>query len=684
MNNNTFVREISESQSKYKLVKKNVTQQSSYNLSVELEKYLYENGAIKKVNITGRENDGNIYYILNDNVHIKFGDGIISLIGDEYRGIDANIILVHTTNNNKFQIRRNDHNKDNLKLNWYRKLYDNNYEGADFIINYDIENKILNIDNKIDTSKIISKLETSNEKENNHYLELYRKYYINKLPDLEEKEKNKIILRNKFIKEYPIDRLKSLTIDEYALGTENNKETLSYKLEYGEYKDAGPGIGGFSAIKFGVYKNSENHYIYGKNVIDNINEFWPDFINQLYSFIREYGETEEQFKVTERYPLLKSMSMVLTKLLYLYYPEKFVNICSKNNLELLMKCFDYSYSKDMQAEELSFILNKNIRKDIPEVNAHDSQYIGASLWQFIKDIVNSENETEVDDILENYTKQDFLKEVFMNESEYTTLVNLLEHKKNIILQGSPGVGKTFMAKRLAYSIIGKKSKSQILSVQFHQSYSYEDFIEGIRPNEKGEFGIVDGVFKDFVTRAKEDRTNKYYCIIDEINRGNLSKILGELMKLIEYDKRDQENAILPYSREEFTVPDNIYIIGTMNTADRSLSMVDYALRRRFAFYHVGPAFSRSEFEKYLLEENELEKSQIDEICSKFTNLNELIKGDLGKGFEIGHSYFVDSIDKKNYKESYESIISYEIKPLLEEYWFDDEDKVREYEELLLK
>lgn len=682
MNGNEFIREISESQSKYKVIKKNVTQQSSYNLSVELEKYLYENGAIKRATIVNKENDGNIYYVLNDNVHLKLGEGVISLIGEEYRNVDANIILVHTTNNNKFQIRRNDHNVDNMQLNWYKKLYDNNYEGANFIVSYDINNKTLQIDNKINPAKIVSKLETTSENNENSYIAMYRNYYINKLSDLEENGKSKIVLRNKFLEEYPIERLKILTVDEYALGTDNYKDTLSYKLEYGKYKNAGPGIGGFSSVKFGIYKNSENQYINGKDIIDNINEFWPNFINQLYSFIKDYGEVEEQFNTTEKYPLLKSMSMVLTKLLYLYYPNKFVNICSKTNLKILMKCFDYDYSEDMQAEELSFILNKNIRKDIPELNEHDSQYVGDSLWQFIRDIVNSEAEDDIEDITDNYNKEMFLREVFMDDDEYITLVDLLEHKKNIILQGSPGVGKTFMAKRLAFSIIGKITNNQILSIQFHQSYSYEDFIEGIRPNENGEFVVVNGVFKDFVNKAKNDKTNKYYCIIDEINRGNLSKILGELMKLIEYDKRDKENVILPYSKEEFTVPDNVYIIGTMNTADRSLSMVDYALRRRFAFYKVSPAFSKSKFKKYLLEENNLEENQIMDICTKFIKLNMLIKDDLGEGFEIGHSYFVDSIDVNNFKKSYDLIIKYEIIPLIEEYWYDDENKINEYKELL--
>ena len=287
------------------------------------------------------------------------------------------------------------------------------------------------------------------------------------------------------------------------------------------------------------------------------------------------------------------------------------------------------------------------------------------------------------EFLKNYYDKDlFLEEVFMNDSEYEKIYKLLMRKKNIILKGSPGVGKTFMARRLAYSIIGKKAKDQVLSVQFHQSYSYEDFIEGIRPNKDGKFVLTPGVFKEFVDVAKNNRDKDYFVIIDEINRGNLSKILGELMKLIEYDKRDKEDVILPYSKESFTIPENIFIIGTMNTADRSLAMVDYALRRRFAFIQVNPAFNNPKFSNWLIEKNNIKENDVNLLCNKMIALNEAIDDDLGEGFEIGHSYFVDNLDSNNFTQSYKDIIDYEIIPLLEEYWFDDDTKIADYKQML--
>lgn len=284
-----------------------------------------------------------------------------------------------------------------------------------------------------------------------------------------------------------------------------------------------------------------------------------------------------------------------------------------------------------------------------------------------------------------YGKEDFLKEVYITEKEYDKLKNLILDKKNIILQGSAGVGKSYAAKRLAYSIIGEKDNERVKMIQFHQSYSYEDFIMGYRPkNETDGFELKEGVFYKFCEDARNDEGNDYFLIIDEINRGNISKIFGELFMLIENDKRGEEYALeLVYKDDEkFFVPENLYIIGLMNTADRSLAMLDYALRRRFIFIDIEPAFNKPQF-KNDLENKNIDKDLINKIIEKFIKLNETIKSDktLGKGYTIGHSYFCN---RKNLsKEDYEDIINYEIAPTLREYWFDNEDKAeKEIKELL--
>ncbi|MCL2114982.1 MAG: AAA family ATPase [Methanobrevibacter sp.] len=289
---------------------------------------------------------------------------------------------------------------------------------------------------------------------------------------------------------------------------------------------------------------------------------------------------------------------------------------------------------------------------------------------------------------EVYTQKNFLDDVVFLEKEYGELANLLKRKKNIILQGSPGVGKTFIAKRLAYSIMGEKDKNRVEFVQFHQSYSYEDFIQGYRPSDDG-FELNNGVFYDFCNKASEDPDNDYYFIIDEINRGNISKIFGELMMLIEEDKRGEEFAIrLTYSDDDFYVPENLYIIGMMNTADRSLAIIDYALRRRFVFYLIPPLFDEDSknndiFKNYLIDKKDLDDDLATKIIDKFRILNNLILDDedLGHGFRIGHSYFCGKGDKDI--EWYKSIITYEIAPLLKEYWFDDLEKAEDEIEKLL-
>lgn len=278
---------------------------------------------------------------------------------------------------------------------------------------------------------------------------------------------------------------------------------------------------------------------------------------------------------------------------------------------------------------------------------------------------------------EPYETEDFLSEVFMTEDEYYALVGLIRNKKNVILQGAPGVGKTFVARRLAYSMMGEKDKSRVMMVQFHQSYSYEDFIMGFRPTETG-FELKKGTFYNFCKEAEIDSDNEYFFIIDEINRGNLSKIFGELFMLIENDKRGVQLQLL-YSNEKFSVPKNVYIIGMMNTADRSLALLDYALRRRFSFYEMKPGFETEGFISY---QDSLDSAKFNSLIECVKTLNERIAEDdsLGEGFRIGHSYFCNL--KVASDEALESIVNYELIPLLKEYWFDEPSKVREWSDRL--
>lgn len=411
------------------------------------------------------------------------------------------------------------------------------------------------------------------------------------------------------------------------------------------------------------------------------------------------------------------------------------------------------------------------------------------------DVENVVDLNQYTEVIEKYDKTKFLEEVFIEENDFETIKALLERKKNIILQGAPGVGKTFAAKRIAYSMIGKKDEKLIKIVQFHQNYSYEDFVEGYKPNEDGGFELKDGVFKEFCKKAlknleecnkseyeksfekkfeeaynkliediinennveikskkevvyddieitskdnikikrknsflhinyndllkvakkfkpqqefsttdirtllekgrhtsgywavlnhiynnywNENNTEtkhtekieekKYFFIIDEINRGNLSKIFGELLMLIE-DTHRGETINLAYSGEEFCVPENVYIIGMMNTADRSLAMIDYALRRRFSFFEMQPAFENKKFRDIIKGKN------LENVVEKIIELNNKICKDasLGKGFCIGHSYFCNLTDDN--EETLKNIINYEIAPMLKEYWFDD---IQEY------
>ena len=267
-----------------------------------------------------------------------------------------------------------------------------------------------------------------------------------------------------------------------------------------------------------------------------------------------------------------------------------------------------------------------------------------------------------------YGETNFCEEVYgFDTNRFQVLKMLLETKKNIILQGAPGVGKTYAAKRLAYAMMGEKDDSRIEFVQFHQNYAYENFVMGYKPNDNGGFKLTEGIFYNFCKKA-EKSNEPYFFIIDEINRGNLSKIFGELLMLIEKDYRGNDNKVkLAYRDELFSVPKNLYIIGMMNTADRSLAMIDYALRRRFSFYGMKPEFDSLISEKPFITPQD---DKVLNVINAIKVLNGKILRSLGEGFCIGHSYFcklkspVNEIILKN-------IINFDIIPMLKEYWFDD-------------
>ncbi len=298
-------------------------------------------------------------------------------------------------------------------------------------------------------------------------------------------------------------------------------------------------------------------------------------------------------------------------------------------------------------------------------------------YEFLMDLIREENPVIAGEKTDQYTKKDFLKEVYLDDIDFDNLHSLLLNKKNLIIQGPPGTGKTYLAKRLAYAIMGERDDSRIEFIQFHQNYSYEDFIMGYKPKEDG-FELKYGIFYKFRQKAANNPEKEFFFIIDEINRGNMSKIFGELLMLIENDYRGTF-ATLAYNGRPFSVPKNLYIIGMMNTAGRSLAMIDYALRRRFVFFDMRPGFDSDGFKAY---QEGLNNSLFDELIKQVKDLNNAIKNDasLGEGFTLGHSYFCNQEEVT--KEWINRVIEFELIPMLKEYWWDNSELLQNWKKRL--
>lgn len=265
---------------------------------------------------------------------------------------------------------------------------------------------------------------------------------------------------------------------------------------------------------------------------------------------------------------------------------------------------------------------------------------------------------------------------FVPEADLQAMLQRWQSKKNLILQGPPGTGKTWLAKRLAKALIDSKSPSdeQLRVVQFHPALSYEDFVRGYRPGGDGKLTLTDGVFLQVVEAARFQPDVDHVLIIEEINRGNPAQVLGEILTLIESSKRNKEAAMeLAYPRragERVYVPENLYVIGTMNVADRSLALVDLALRRRFAFVNLVPGLNAA-WEQWCLAKG-MDAASIAHIRSEIEALNQEISQDsaLGAQFQIGHSYVTPHEAVADAQAWFAEVVQSEIGPLLHEYWFD--------------
>ncbi|MFW5891726.1 MAG: AAA family ATPase, partial [bacterium] len=483
-----------------------------------------------------------------------------------------------------------------------------------------------------------------------------------------------------FRKLFPLESIKELTLEKYDNLGEN--DSFCYYLEY-KTKNISGGFFGSSRNK--LFYNLQDGNYGNSNFIDNrypnktIEEKFAMFKDDLYMFLKEFDK--DNYSASDYKVLPKGANYIKSKLINVYYPNEIMCVDSINILQKMASYFGLNQTSYNDSIELNIAILRLFDQELKE-NDLTTWDFAEILWQYYETNINIDvtDEQTVENDIEEDTIDNLDDELFMPEEQISDIVKLLKKKKNIILQGSPGVGKTFSIDKIIKKHFNiEDAKDQILMIQFHQSFSYEEFIEGLRPNitDNG-FSIKSGILKSFIDEHVSTNPEKdYFLIIDEINRGNLSKIFGELLLLIEKDKRGKHYQVkLPYSNDYFYVPKNLFIIGTMNTADRSLALIDYALRRRFSFVDLKPVFSSDKFNSYLKDKG-LNSNNINRINHTMTTINEEIKKDLGDNFEIGHSYFVTR-EVVEFEEWYQNIIKYDILPLLREYYFDDEEKIKKF------
>ena len=593
-----FSRIISSTQSKYVLVKKTdgSTGQGSYNLSGELEQFLKDNNII--VNFPEKSNETNIYYVLSPNVKLKLSNRIINLIGSDYDNENNKIYFDHTIaadGTEKLQIKRTDH-KNEKEYMWFQELYDKNCEGAQFKIYFDFNTRELWIDNDMH----MVERELNEELVYESVLDKFEKFWVFFLEKAKEYKNDDSMKKNiedilKFNNEYPLEKLSEMKLEEYAIGKQSG---YSYEIERGKYAGTGCSVRGYTSAKFGIYLSDDGVYKDSKNKqVDNPNLYWEDFRSSLVKFLTECADIENPISIDNKYPNLKGTNYFLAKVLFLYYPNKYVCISSKGPLIELLEYFDISYSKEMQNDELSFLLNKTIREKISEVNKYEPHYLGSALWEYLKSI-KGDREMGIED-------------------KKTIDSDRLPDGYNKIIYGIPGCGKSYHVQK---NIIEKdKNSGRVFRATFYPDYTNGDFVGQIIPkidsknNSTVIYDIQSGPFANALLNAIIEPDKYTYLIIEEINRANAAAVFGDIFQLLDRDngksQYDIDNYIIStflhreidnnysvdYNLDKIRIPSNLIIIGTMNTSDQNVFTLDTAFKRRWQMEHITDDVKGSKF-----------------------------------------------------------------------------------------